>query len=299
MSSMSEQLTLSFKTYFTSRLKQLQSQWRAGLAFVFVGITAYVIGTIMPLGYDWENFFSPGILPPYFMPWTLPLVAFFNWPGLFTVSILALFWRARRYQASPWLFGLMVTAWPTLWCLYFLGNIDGLALLGLMLGPVGVPLILLKPQVAAFALLAHRRWLIALALWLMVSVLIWGWWPERLLLVTNDPNWKLDWPQDITLFPWGLLIALPLMWFSRGDEDLMMAAGSLCTPHIFPYHFIMLLPALARMPARWALVTWGLLWCTLLANWLGPIGWHFGNIASVTFWFGIYRHKSHPAPPGG
>lgn len=79
-------------------------------------------------------------------------------------------------------------------------------------------------------------------------------------------------PQDISLFPWGVLIAAPLMWFSRGDEDLLMAAGSFATPHLFPCHFIVLMPSLARMSRPWMLGTWLLCWTPLLANWLGPGG---------------------------
>ena len=102
------------------------------------------------------------------------------------------------------------------------------------------------------------------------------------------PAWKAEWTQDITLFPWGLLPGLVLLWFSRGDEDLLMAAGSLMTPHLFPYHFIVLMPALARMTWPWMLLTFFVSWTPLLANWFGPQAWRFGNLMSLCFWFGIY-----------
>jgi hypothetical protein len=271
--------------------ERLRREWKRalGVAAIFAGL--YALGAVMPVGYDWRNFFSQNIIPPYFMPWTGVILSLLNWPLLFAVSVLALVWRARRYQASPLTLALALGSLPVIWALLFLSNIDGLTVLGVMLLPWGAPLVLLKPQVAGFALLAHRRWWIATGLWLVISVAVWGWWPGRIGLVMNDPNWRADWPQDITLYPWGLLIALPLMWFSRGDEDLMMAAGSLGTPHIFPYHFIVLMPALARMTWPWRIAAWLLTWMPVLANWLGPIGWHFGNLASVTFWFGIYLNK--------
>ena len=274
-------------------------EWKRGLlvAAMFAGL--YGLGTVMPVGFDWEHFFSQGRIPAFYMPWTGPIVSLFNWPTLFALSVLALVWRAHRYKASPLALALMLASLPTLWVLLFLGIIDGLTLLGLMLLPWGVPLVLLKPQVASFALLAKRRWLMALAVWGVLSLLVWGWWPARLALIMADPGWRADWPQDITLFPWGLLIALPLMWFSRGDEDLLMAAGSLGTPHIFPYHFIVLMPALARMQWPWMIITWVLTWAPLLANWIGPLGWHFGNLASVAFWLGIYLNKARTMPTPG
>jgi hypothetical protein len=70
-----------------------------------------------------------------------------------------------------------------------------------------------------------------------------------------------------------------------------MAAGSLATPHLFPYHFIVLMPALARMNRRWMWATWLLTWSPLLANWLGPWAWHLGNLASLSFFAGIYLNR--------
>jgi hypothetical protein len=71
----------------------------------------------------------------------------------------------------------------------------------------------------------------------------------------------------------------------------MMAAGTFATPHLFPYHFIMLMPSLARMKWPWLIATWIISWTPLLANWLGDIGWHFGNLMSVFFWLGIYLSR--------
>ena len=67
-----------------------------------------------------------------------------------------------------------------------------------------------------------------------------------------------------------------------------MAAGSLATPHLFPYHFILLTPSLGRMKRPWMIATWLIAWTPLLANWLGPTAWHFGNLMSIFFWCGIY-----------
>ncbi len=97
-----------------------------------------------------------------------------------------------------------------------------------------------------------------------------------------DVRWPYAYP------PLGAILALPLLWFSRGDEDLLMAAGSFMTPHLFPYHFYLLMPALGRMKTGWMLLTWLLSWSPLLANWLGNIGWHAGNLFALVLWLGIY-----------
>ena len=246
----------------------------------------YWLGMFLAPGFDWQNFFSIGIYPSIWMPWTKPIVALFNFPAVFALTILSIGIRCLSYRASPVALALAILSLPTLWVI-FIGNLDGFALAGLALLPWGAPLVLIKPQIAAFALLAKRSSLVVAVIWLLLSFLIWGFWPLTWRVMFTSA-WKVEWVQDIALFPWGLLIALPLLWLSRGDEDLLMAAGSLCTPHLFPYHFIVLMPALARMRWPWMLATWAISFTPLLANWLGPAAWHFGNLLGVFFWLGLY-----------
>jgi hypothetical protein len=248
----------------------------------------YWAGGFIPAGFDWVCCFSTGYLADFFMPWMLPIVRLFNPQSIFAVTILALVVRMWRYQAQSWRMVLALISLPTLWLL-FLGNIDGLVMVGLLLLPVlGVPLVLIKPQVASFALLSNRRTLAATLVWVALSIVLWGPWPLSLLHVGNA-QWRTDWPQDITLYPWGALLALPLLWLSRGDEDMLMAAGSLVTPHLFPYHFYILMPALGRMRARWAILSWAISFTPLLANYWKPTAWHFGNLLSLTLWVGLYE----------
>jgi hypothetical protein len=246
----------------------------------------YLIGQYLPIGYDWEHYFSKGVIPNIWVPWTGFIVKLLNLPLLFTITILSLGIRALRYKSSYLAVTLSFISLPTLWVL-FLGNLDGIVLLGLLLLPLGAPLVLLKPQIASFALLAKFKSILVGTLWLLLSFLIWGFWPLQFFEVLGDA-WSVEWVQDISLFPWGIVIALPLMWFSRGDEDLLMAAGSFATPHLFPYHFIVLMPALGRMSKSWMIVTWLLSWAPLSANWIGEIGWHMGNLVGLSFWLGIY-----------
>jgi hypothetical protein len=259
------------------------------LQIIILFIFFYILGLFIPEGFDWKGYFSLGKIHPIWTPWTLDTIHFLNWPTLIALTGVALIYRTRKYSSSVVPALLAIISLPTIWVIV-MGNLDGLVLLGLILLPWGAPLALMKPQVAAFALLARKNTIIAGIIWGIISLLIWGLWPLNFLMVFNT-GWKLEWVQDISLFPWGLILALPLLWLSRGDEDLLMAAGSLATPHLFPYHFILLMPSLGRMKRPWLIATWIISWTPLFANWLGPMAWHFGNLMSIFFWSGIYFSK--------
>jgi hypothetical protein len=148
----------------------------------------------------------------------------------------------------------------------------------------------MKPQIAAFSLLAKKRSILAGFIWVLFSLLIWELWPLRLLNVFT-PAYQEYYQVEIALFPWGLIVALPLLYLSQGDEDLLMAAGSFATPHLFPYHFLLLMPALGRMKRVWMVLTWVICWLPLLSNWLGTWAWHFGNLIPLCVWVGVYTHR--------
>lgn len=262
-------------------------------------IMLYLVGTFLPEGYNWRLDFSRGVLPAWWVPWAKPIISLLNLPLVFSLTIIAIALRCFRRSRSPLPVLLATLSLPTLWTL-FLGELAGLPLVGLLALPWAIPIVLLKPQLAAFATLARWKWFLAACLWLVLSIVIWGPWPLELLVI-QSPEWKAVHPQDISLFPWGVLVAAPLAWFSRGDEDLLMAAGSFASPHLFPYHFIVLMPSLARMNLPWMLGTWLLGWTPLLANWLGPGAWHFGNLIGLSFWLGIKigaRHTPERTYPG-
>ncbi len=273
----------------------LQKSWKK-IALVCAGFAVlYIIGQFIPIGFDWNLFFGRGRFPPFWMPWSKLFLAPFNLPAMFAITVLSMAIRVYQYRPrSPLIIIPVLISLPTLW-VFFMGNVDGLVMLGLLLLPLGAPLVLLKPQLAGFALLAHKKYFAAAAVWVLISFIIWGFWPLNLQVVFT-PTWRAEWQQDITLFPWGLIVAIPLLWLSRNDQDLLMAAGSFATPHLFPYHFIVLMPALARMKWYWALLTWLMAWGPLVANYVGPIGWRMGNLTGVCFWVGIY-FSLPKAPP--
>ncbi len=270
---------------------------KKSIFFLFLFIVLYGIGTLVPEGFDWIHYYKPGISYPIWTPWMNPIIKLISPLGfgfVFALTVLGISIRAFQYKRSAIPILLALCSFPTLW-VFFMGNVDGLILFGMLLMPPAVPLVLMKPQISAFSLLAKRKWLYAGIIWIIISLIVWGFWPERLLLVTTS-SWKTEWVQDISLFPWGMLIGLPLLYFSRGDQDLLMAAGSLMTPHLFPYHFIILMPSLARMKWYWMLITYIASWTPLFANWLGPNAWHFGNLLSICFWLGIFLNKPKKIP---
>ncbi|NPV78292.1 MAG: hypothetical protein HPY59_18200 [Anaerolineae bacterium] len=265
------------------------------LVLVFFALVLFAAGYFLPTGFDWERQYSKGIFPGFWMPWTRPLVSLLNLPAVFAITILAIGVRAYRYRPSPMAILLALVSLPVLWVLH-LGTLDGLSLLGMLLLPWGAPLVLIKPQIASFALLAGKRSLVVTVIWILISFAIWGFWPLGFREIFA-PDWRVEWQQDISLFPYGLVLAIPLLWFSRGDQDLLMAAGSLATPHLFPYHFIVLMPTLARMRWYWMIAVWLVTWAPIfMANWWGPLFWHSGNLASIVFWLGIYYGAAQPYP---
>jgi hypothetical protein len=266
--------------------------------FLLLFTVLYGLGSLIPEGFDWIHYYKAGRLHPIWTPWSsyiINSIAPLGFGFVFALTVMAIGIRSFRYSHSPFPVLLALLSLPTLWVL-FMGNVDGLVLVGILIMPVGIPLVLMKPQIAAFSILAKRNWIIFAVFFGILTLILWGFWPERLFLVTTA-EWKAEWVQDITLFPWGILPGLILLWFSRGDEDLLMAAGSLMTPHLFPYHFIILMPALARMKWYWMLITWAISFTPFLANWFGPQAWHFGNLMSLCFWFGIYLNRGRTIKP--
>mgnify|MGYP001598639857 FL=1 len=73
---------------------------------------------------------------------------------------------------------------------------------------------------------------------------------------------------------------------------MLMVAGSLVTPLLVPYHFLVVMPSLARLPKPLQLLCWALSWMPLSANWFGPIGWRFGNIFSIVLWLCLWQSRA-------
>jgi hypothetical protein len=171
---------------------------------------------------------------------------------------------------------------PVFWTIFW-GQLDGLVVVGLLGLPWLVPLALPKPQVSAFALGA-RKWHLAAGLaWLAISLVVWGPWPLRLLAV-NSYYAEGRYVQDIAIGWAGLVAAVPLFWFSRGDMDMLMLSGVFMTPHLIPYNMLPFAPAIARLKPGPALAACLLSWLPFSSNWLGKWGWWLGWLFVVWLW---------------
>ena len=276
---------------------------REFLLFVICGFAVFsAIGLLFSsagfAGYDWQHFFSTGQRGSgigYYPPWVI-YVRHLTWPGLigvtFTGLALALYQRRASLLATVAAFSSL----PLFWTL-FLGQIDGVVLFGLTGLPWLVPLATIKPQVALFAILARKQHLLALLIWLVISVAVWGWWPLDMAQIGHFAS--LGQPHDIHLWPWSLPVVVILLCLSRGDADMLMLAGTFALPYLHSYHYILVTPALARVPKPVAVVAAAISWLPVLAYWCGPWAWFLGHLFPLLLWVSLYQRRRSSRHVGG
>lgn len=244
------------------------------------------------MGYDWRHYFSLGQRTygtSYYPPWIV-LVAYLGWPVLvgLTLSGLALALYQRRSALIAAVSACLTL--PVFWVL-FLGQVDGIALFGLTGLPWLIPLATIKPQVSYLACLAHKRYLLALIVWLVISFVIWGLWPLDMLDIAEFSAWQQ--PHDIHLWPYSLPFVLAMLWLSRGDADMLMLAGTFAMPYLHPYHYLLVVPALARVGQRTAVLACVVSWLPLLANWYGDACWYLGHLFPLMLWGNLLMQRWH------
>lgn len=224
--------------------------------------------------FDWVNFFGIRRIAPFHPPWTIYTVMPLTYPLLVGISMAAFALAALQRAARPVSLVAACLCLPLIWTI-FLGQIEGIVVLGLLGLPWLTPLALVKPQVSFFALGARREWVIGFFAVLAASLLIWGNWVSTMLAVESFYA-EGRYPQNIALGAWGLPLFLATVWFSRGDMDMLMASGAFISPHLIFYNLLPLTPAVARLRPRAALLAVVFSWMTLSSNWLGAWGWWLG-----------------------
>ena len=235
---------------------------------LFVIMTAFfsLVGVLIPaneyLGYDWMHAFrynqiNSNIL--YYPPWTSWIIDWLNWPLLVGTALAAYMLAVIRRAVHPLSALAAIITLQLSWAV-FLGQMEGLVLVGLLGLPWLAPWALIKPQISVFAFFSRKSYLIAGGIILLVSILIWGLWPLEILndLNANKALAENRGPQDISIGLIGIPLTLVLMWFSRGDMDMLMLAGATCVPYLIPYHLMPVAPAIARL-RPWKAVVAGLL----------------------------------------
>jgi hypothetical protein len=158
-------------------------QWL--ILWIVLFVVFYVALRLVPLErpmlfHDWRVTFQRAESLTYYPPWTWWIVRSLDLSALLAITLasyaVAVLQRARS-AASAALTFLCLPLWWTI----FLGQLDGLALLGLLGLPWLVPLVLMKPLVAAFALLSRWRWTVIALVFVVASLIVFGLWPIDLI----------------------------------------------------------------------------------------------------------------------
>ena len=264
---------------------QIMLTWLA-LTAVFTAAGTFV-PCKLPLAFDWIHFFENAHnMPSFYPPWARLVCRWLSWPLLIGVTLstyaIAVMRRARSVASAAAAF----VALPLWWAL-FLGQLDGLALLGMLALPWLAPLALIKPQIAGFAILAKRKSLIVSVCFVLLSFAFWGFWPASMLAYHQEPGL---WPQDVALGLWGLPLAIVALWLVPGwNADKLMLAGSFITPALIPYNLTPLMPAIARLPWWLAWLVALTSWLPVMSNWWGGVGWWLAWVSVALLGAGLVR----------
>jgi hypothetical protein len=243
----------------------------AGLSLLV--ILSFVIAPFVPSGVDWSTVFRPAAREMIYLrspfnvdgffnpPWAaIPLILFAMFPEqvgrvlLIFIGLIAYAYIAYKLGGSKWAITAIVLSPPVMHNMLN-GNIDWLALLGLVMPPqLGLFFITMKPQigmaVVVFWLVESWRaggfrqtikvfWPITLAT--MLSLLFYGLWPLR-ARVEVDLWW------NASLWPVSLPIGLALLVTSLRKRDVSYAMGaSPCfSPYVLFHSWIIAVYAIVR-----------------------------------------------------
>jgi hypothetical protein len=246
--------------------------------FIVLAIVFSLVATMIPVNgffaFDWVHFFGIQRIPPFYPPWTLIIIRYLTYPILIGITFAAFSIATIQRSIHPISAVAAFLSLPLIWTV-FLGQLEGLVVLGMLGLPWLIPLVLVKPQISIFGLGARRSYILAFLILMIISMVIWGNWPATLLAAESFYA-EGRYVQNIGLGWWGLPLFLLTIWFSRGDMDMLMASGAFISPHVIFYNLLPLTPTLARLRPRAALLGLLLSYLTLSSNWLGPLGWWLG-----------------------
>jgi len=258
-------------------------------------ILSFIIAPLIPPGIDWSTVFRPaakevlhfrspfnvdGFFNP---PWAaMALIPFAMLPEqvgrvfLIFTGLIAYAYIAYKLGGSKWAIIAIVLSPPVMHNMLN-GNIDWLALLGLVMPPqLGLFFITMKPQigaaVAAFWLVESWRmggyrqtikvfWPITVAT--IISFLFYGLWPLRARVEVN-----LWW--NASLWPVSLPVGLVLLVTSLRKRDVSYAMGaSPCfSPYILFHSWVIAVYAIVRSTPETITAVIGL-WALVIIRYLG------------------------------
>ncbi|GAB4579658.1 MAG: hypothetical protein Fur0022_23960 [Anaerolineales bacterium] len=209
---------------FSSNLRKL-APW--GLLFTILAIFFY----FLPPSIDFAGFYRAAHTP--LAPYSLPDFAVHNPPWfllpLFPLTILpetlgrtlnnllnvlAVVLLVRHLKGNTLAMCAALCS-PSLLATNIVSNIEWMPILAALIpGAWGVPWLVIKPQVTSLLIILYWRrakwkltYFLPLALFILVSFLIWGLWPLDLRSLPDDfQRW------NISLWPWSLPVGLFAFW---------------------------------------------------------------------------------------
>jgi hypothetical protein len=241
---------------------------------------------LIPIWYDQRQTFiqvgrhlltpydTPGFVNP---PWTAALLLPIGWLPLEVATLLQASLYFAILTGIIFKFGgglratlITVTSFIAFDAVLEL-NIDWLVCLGLLI-PIrwSMPLLVIKPQNAlGYYLAAKPRDLlvavVVLIALVLVSLLVWGWWPEPLL--ANIGRYSLGRAYNlapVSLMPWpiAVVIGVGIAWLAlrRRDPVLGILGGLFFAPYITLYSLLLPLALIALRWPRLAIVVSLALW---------------------------------------
>lgn len=123
------------------------------------------------------------------------------------------------------------------------GNLDSFVLLGAsILSPVGAWMVVAKPQTGAFAALIMLRKLKSWRLTVAVGIVL------AASLALGMIHGGLNTSASISLFPYGIIIGLPLLWKAWRTQSVTLALAASCflSPYVTPLNWSAALPVFGR-----------------------------------------------------
>jgi len=252
--------------------------WNGVRLFVMIILGALILSPLVRrlpmLGWDWYFFFnrhnpdfnilSPASAYPPYASFLLYPLTWMNWRtslsilnSITLVTIAVATWRNHGGYVSV-IFALLS---PPVWFLLWLGHPDGLCLLGLITGVI--PVALIKPQLTIFSMLSNKKLLAWTGVFMLVTLMIWPFWPMRLGQAGFDHPAAFGWVNT----GWPILIfGLILLCGAGKNPYRLMAAGLLTSPYLMPYNLAVLIPALGSVKGSRKLLLWSTAWLTLLGS---------------------------------
>lgn len=268
--------------------KQLGRQ-KLLLGWILIYIIMVGVGALMNVpGSDWVHHWEPRFEIDAYPPWVRILLFFLpSLPFLSGLTLTALIYVLKSRQANLWHYLAAFTSMPLFWTLW-LGQIDAVPMLGLALLPWGIPLVLIKPQVAAWYVWVWWRyrmdkWKIFLGCiaFFLLTVLIWGWWPGHFTepaafrTVYDLSAWKIHWILGV-IFLIGALL--------ENDPDRAAALGALGAPYIQGASYLVLVPVMTRLKGWQLFFVWLTTWASAAAIVLGDSARTLALLFPLSLW---------------